>query len=352
MIRVAILGAGIGAEHLAGYRALPDLFEVVVICDLDAARAQSIAGKIPVSTDSDEVIHDPQIDLIDICLPPHLHVPISLKALAANKHVICEKPLATSLADIDQLERAEGASKGTLFPVFQYRFGRAMDQLVALQNAGLLGQPHMASLETHWARDAAYYAVPWRGTWAGECGGAVVGHAIHAHDLLSHLFGGIKTVNARLATRINPIETEDCAALSFTLQNGALATSSVTLGGSDDTTRIRLIYAGLTATSGPRPYAPMDQEWTFQARDPALQSQVDQITQAVLQTRAGFAGMLAQVASAISGAPNSAVRLADARASIELITAIYASSRAEGRAVSCPVPPNHPLYHGWIHTAD
>jgi len=179
MIRVAILGAGIGAEHLAGYRALPDLFEVAVICDLDAVRAQSIAGEIRVSTDSDAVLHDPQIDLIDICLPPHLHVPISLKALAAGKHVICEKPLATSLADIDQLERAEGASKGTLFPVFQYRFGRAMDQLVALQSAGLLGQPHMASLETHWARDAAYYAVPWRGTWAGECGGRLCRAQFH-----------------------------------------------------------------------------------------------------------------------------------------------------------------------------
>jgi len=136
------------------------------------------------------------------------------------------------------------------------------------------------------------------------------------------------------------------------LQNGALATSSVTLGGSDDTTRIRLIYAHLTATSGPRPYAPMDQEWTFQARDPARQSQVDQITQAVPQARAGFAGMLAQVASAISGAPNRVVRLADARASIELITAIYASSRENGAAVACPIAPEHALYQGWLPQGD
>jgi len=352
MIRVAILGAGIGAEHLAGYRALPHLFEVALICDLDLARAQAIAGDLRVSDQTDLVLHDPDIDLIDICLPPHLHVPMSLKALAAGKHVICEKPLATSLAEMDQLERAEGGSKGMLFPVFQYRFGRAMDQLVALQNAGLLGRPHMASLETHWARDAAYYGVPWRGTWQGECGGAVVGHAIHAHDLLSHLFGGIKTVNAQLATRINPIETEDCAALSFTLQNGALATSSVTLGGSDDTTRIRLVYEHLTATSGPRPYAPMDQDWVFQARDMTTQFKVDQVTAAVPQARAGFPGFLAQVGADISGAPSSAVRLADARASIELITAIYASARSNGAAVACPIAPEHALYQGWLPQGD
>ncbi len=348
MIRVAILGAGIGAEHLAGYHALPDLFEVAVICDLDLKRAQDIAGDLPVSDDAEAAIQDPEIGLIDICLPPHLHVPMSLKALAAGKHVICEKPLATSLAEIDLLEEAEAASNGTLFPVFQYRFGRAMDQLDALRDAGLLGQPQMASLETHWARDASYYAVPWRGTWQGECGGAVVGHAIHAHDLLSHLFGGVGSVNARLATRINPIETEDCAALSFTMQSGALATSSVTLGGSDDTTRIRLVFEHLTATSGPRPYAPMDQEWVFQARDMTAQIEVDRVTAGVPQARAGFPGFLAQVAARIGGEPNSAVRLADARASIELITAIYASSRANGAAEACPIGPEHALYAGWM----
>ncbi len=352
MIRVAIIGAGIGAEHLAGYRALPELFDVALVCDLNLARAKGIAQGIRVSDDASAAIEDPAIDLIDICLPPHLHVPMSLTALAAGKHVICEKPLATSLADMDLLERAEGASTGTLFPVFQYRFGRAMDQLQALQAVGLLGQPQMASLETHWSRDAAYYAVPWRGTWRGECGGAVVGHAIHAHDLLSHLFGGIKTVNAQLATRVNPIETEDCAALSFTLQNGALATSSVTLGGSDDTTRIRLIYEHLTVTSGPRPYAPMDQEWRFQARDISTQFEVDQITAAVPQARAGFPGFLAQVAAAIGGQENSAVRLSDARASIELITAIYASARANGAAVACPIAREHALYQGWLPKGD
>ncbi len=348
MIRVAILGAGIGAEHLTGYRALPELFKVVVICDLDLKRAQDIAQGLPVSDDAEAAIADPEIDLIDICLPPHLHVSYSLKALAAGKHVICEKPLATSLAEIDRLERAEQASEGRLFPVFQYRFGRAMDQLSALREAGLLGQPQIASLETHWARDTRYYAVPWRGTWQGECGGAVVGHAIHAHDLLVHVFGGIKTVNAQLATRINPIETEDCAALSFTMQNGALATSSVTLGGSDDTTRIRLVFEHLTATSGPRPYAPMDQDWVFQARDMAMQAQVDRLTAAVPQARAGFAGFLAQVGASLDGKAHIAVRLWDARASIELITAIYASSRANGAAEACPIGRDHALYEGWM----
>jgi predicted dehydrogenase len=57
--------------------------------------------------------------------------------------------------------------------------------------------------------------VPWRGTWAGEAGGAILGHAIHAHDLLCRYFGPVAQVQARLATRVNEIETEDCAAVSM-----------------------------------------------------------------------------------------------------------------------------------------
>lgn len=347
MIRVAILGAGIGAEHLAGYRALPEIFEVAAICDLDLARAQTIAGAIRVTDTAEALLRDADIDLIDICLPPHLHVEMTLAALGHGKHVICEKPLAMSLAEIDVLKQASGTQSRAIFPVFQYRFGRAMDQLLALQQADLLGRPQTASLETHWARGADYYAVPWRGTWAGEQGGAVVGHAIHAHDLLTHLFGPVACVNAQLATRINPIETEDTAAISFRMQNGALACSSVTLGGADDATRIKLIYEHLTATSGPKPYAPMDQDWLFQARNPANQPKVEAVLQTVAAGQAGFAGYLAQVAKAVNGQQNRAVTLDDARRSMEVITAIYASARADGGPVVLPLSADHALYHGW-----
>jgi predicted dehydrogenase len=61
----------------------------------------------------------------------------------------------------------------------------------------------VASLETHWNRGPDYYAVPWRGTWAGEAGGAILGHAIHAHDLLCRYFGPVAQVQAQLATRVN-----------------------------------------------------------------------------------------------------------------------------------------------------
>ena len=256
MIRVAIVGAGIGAEHLLGYRALPDRFRVVAMCDTNKDRATRATGGDPGITliaAIAEVLADTQIDVIDICLPPHLHFPVSVQALTSGKHVICEKPLVRSLDEADRLLAVAATSGKHVFPVFQYRYGHALAQLRALQAAGLTGRPYVASLETHWNRNSAYYDVPWRGTWSGESGGALLGHAIHAHDLLCHVIGPVAKVSALADTRVNDIETEDCAALIFQMASGALATSSVTLGAGDDTTRLRFCFEGVTAESGTAP---------------------------------------------------------------------------------------------------
>jgi len=246
MYKVAIIGAGIGVEHLAGYQANPDRFQVTSICDLDRARGAALAETANAEfTDDFPSVLKSDADIIDICLPPHLHFSFATQALEAGKHVICEKPLVASLKEADALAQTAQETGGLVFPVFQYRFGTGMAQLRALQKADLLGKPFVATLETHWNRDAAYYAIDWRGTWATERGGAILGHAIHIHDLLTAILGPVAKVHAITATRVNPIETEDCAALSITMESGALVTSSVTLGAADDTSRLRLIYEGL-----------------------------------------------------------------------------------------------------------
>ena len=83
----------------------------------------------------------------------------------------------------------------------------------------------VASLETHWNRGKDYYSKPWRGTWEGEQGGAILSHSIHIHDLVNMILGPVSNVFAKLTTRVNNIEVEDCAALSVEMENGALVTS-------------------------------------------------------------------------------------------------------------------------------
>lgn len=351
---IAILGAGIGAEHLDGLRQLTRAYRVAWICDLDQARAEALAATCgaQVTTDMTTVFTDPEVDIVDVCLPPSLHVPVTLQALAAGKHVICEKPIAASLRDVDRIEAAADAVGRQVFPVFQYRYGISTRTLDSLIKGNLLGPLRMATLETHWNRGADYYAVPWRGTVSYEMGGAVLSHAIHIHDLICKIAGPIARVSATTTTAINPIETEDCAAIWMQAKSGALITSSITLGGATDHTRLRLVFEKATIETGTAPYGPAAQTWTYQARIPADQACIDAAIDGEMLKPGphlnGFAGYFATVAAALDGR-HDMVGLADGRRSIELASAIYASASC-GRAVSLPMDPAHSFYDGWATT--
>jgi predicted dehydrogenase len=347
---VAVIGCGIGRLHIAeGYAAHPDKFRVLAICDLDPARLASIGDEfgIPLRfTDYAEVLAHPDIDIVDICTPPGLHVPQSIAALDAGKQVICEKPLAGSLADVDRLIAADAAAKTKVMPIFQYRWGEGFDKARAIVAAGLAGKPYVATVETHWLRGDDYFAVPWRGKWATELGVTLMTHAIHIHDLLCGLMGPVTSVYARLATRVNPIEVEDCVAASLEMETGALASISCTLGSVKQISRMRLCFENVTFESGTEPYSPGDDPWTIMPANDAIAAEIDALLAARVPVQRRFAGQLgAYHAALLSGAPLP-VTLQDARRSIELATALYTSGQT-GAPVALPIGPDHSRYHGW-----
>ena len=346
---VCIVGAGIGAQHCAGYAALPHLYSLHSVCDLDAARGRPLADKYGAvfMQDLDRVLTDPAIDIIDVCLPPHLHFATCMAALDAGKKVICEKPLVASLAEADALADKVEATGGILSPVFQYRYGLGAAQLQALIDAGLAGRCYAGTLETHWDRPASYYEVDWRGTWQGERGGAILGHAIHIHDLLSAFLGPVSRVHAETATRVNDIEVEDCAALALTMGCGALITSSVTLGAAGNISRMRLMFEGFTVESDTAPYSPAEAAWHFTAREPTTQSSIDQVLSTVGPQRSGYEGMFEAFADALAGKGGREVTCADGRRSLEFVTAVYASAQT-GMPQTLPLDRSHPLYESWI----
>ncbi|NBB48018.1 Gfo/Idh/MocA family oxidoreductase [Rhizobium sp. CRIBSB] len=349
-IRVAVLGAGIGRSHISGYAELPDHYEVVYVCDLDPVKASAGAGLAqgarPVTAVT-EVFADPSIDLVDICLPPHLHAPMTIAALDAGKHVVCEKPIAGSMADVARIAAAASRAGRQVFPVFQYRYGAGYRAAHALREKGMLGKPYVMALETHWQRGPDYYAERWRGSWKGELGGAIVSHAIHAHNLVTLLGGDIRSVAAFLDTRVNPIETEDCAAISMKTIEGALVTSSITLGAAGSKSRFRACFEHVTITSGTEPYHVGAGPWVFQAIEPARQAEFDAVLASVPDVADRFAGQFADIFHRLSGAPDLYLPTFDeAMHSIELITAIY-DSAINARIVQLPLPADHPFEDGW-----
>ena len=351
--QVAIIGTNIGAKHYEDFQKVSDKFNVHTICGLTVEPIEKILpanSDTKISLDFEEVLKIKEIDIIDICLPPHLHFSACKKSLEAGKHVICEKPLVSSLEEIDKLKEISNETSKIIFPVFQYRYGAGFSKLKALIKSGLTGKPLVASLDTHWNRGKEYYSKAWRGTWKGEQGGAILSHSIHIHDLMCMILGPVSNVYAKLNTRVNDIEVEDCAALSIEMKNGTLVTSSITLGAANDTTRLKFCFERLTiqsAASPDKPYNPAEDEWKFLPRAPLTQKQIDEILLKVKKPKKWYAGMFEEIANKLDGIASDEVTLQDARRSLEFVTAVYNSSRLN-KNINLPIDKDDPLYNSWL----
>jgi predicted dehydrogenase len=348
-LRVGVVGAGVGVNHIEAYRELGGLFSVEVLCDIDVARAKKVASEfdIPiVLTDLDALLRL-DLDIVDICTPSALHFSQARKALLAGHHVVVEKPFASSLAEADTLAELEQQSGKRVSPIFQYRFANGIAQLLHLRSKGLVGKTYAATVETHWRRLPPYYANPWRGRWATELGGGLTTHAIHNHDILTYILGPVASVYAKTSTRVNPIETEDCAAAVLEMFDGSFATLSVTLGAEEDMSRLRFCFEGLTAESNHSPYNPGTAPWRFVAADPERQKAVDAAVAEVPLGPERNAGQFVRLHKALTEGGTLPVSISDARPSLELLTAAYHSARS-GEAVQLPLGKDHPLYAGWV----
>jgi predicted dehydrogenase len=351
-LKVGVVGSGIGASHIEGYGELPDLYEVAALCDIDAERGQAVAAKfaVPATVDRLERLLERDLDVVDVCTPSGLHQAQAIDSLEAGFHVVVEKPVARSLAEVDAIAAAEAASGRRVCPIFQYRFGHGIQKLRHLMALGLAGRPSVATAETHWYRGEAYYgAAAWRGTFDGELGGCLTTHAIHIHDMLCEILGPIASVHARTSNRLNGNETEDMAVLSLAFESGAFATSSVTLRSRQEMSRLRFCFDDLVAESGLSPYNPGHDPWTFPHDDPAATGRIEHALESFVPLPERFTGQFYRMHAALAEGGELPVTLADARRSIELLTAAYYSALMN-ETVPLPIQPGHPFYAGWLET--
>ena len=357
-IRVAVVGLGVGRSHLEGYAKISDRFEVVAVCDLDEAKGKAVAAEFGVPRSTTllaDLLAGDDVDIYDLCTPPHTHCTLIEQVLAAGFHVICEKPLVGSLAEADRVEAAQKTAhqhgKGTLFPIFQYRFGHGLQKLKHLQSKGFAHTPFLTTIETSWRRDSDYYDIQWRGKWATEMGGCCLTQALHAHDMLSYVNGPVKTVFAHLATRVNPIEVEDCAAISIGMENGSVATLAVTLGAAEELSRLRFMFSDLTVESrSTHPYRPGNDPWHFKGKTHAIDAAMTAALADFVPAWESFEGEFALIHDTLTQGAGTPVSLHDARQSLELITAIYYSAET-GTPVSLPIARDHPRYASWAPAA-
>ncbi|MEJ7584356.1 MAG: Gfo/Idh/MocA family oxidoreductase [Acidimicrobiales bacterium] len=348
-VRVAVVGLGIGRMHVLAYKQLRSRFQVVAVCDVDGARATEVAGwlrGVRAVTDPAEIFAADDIDVIDLCTPPDQHRGQVEAGLRAEKDVICEKPLVASLREVDELAAIEQETGRRVMPILQYRFGHGIQKLRRLVELGITGRPYVANVELAWWRDDAYYAVPWRGRWATELGGVLLSHALHALDMTTFILGPPSAVWARTATLVNDIEVEDSAAAVLRFADGGLATLSATLGSVAEISRHRFTFERLSAESNTAAYANGADPWVITPIDAETVLAVDDAVSQIPARGEDYVGQLERYADARANGTDPPVTLADARAVLELVTALYLSSR-EDREVPLPLTAADPAYRGW-----
>lgn len=198
-----------------------------------AERYQEIARSEPRHhADWEALVADPAVDAVIVTTPPFLHHPITVAALRAGKHVLCEKPLAVSLREADQMVEAARTAGRVLSTVSQGRFAEEQRRMHALVHSGALGRVFFGKADGQWYRPHSYYELWWRGTWAREGGGAATGQGIHILDQALWILGKQPAqVIGKIGTFVHPVpraraETsvpiEDTALAIVTFEDGSI----------------------------------------------------------------------------------------------------------------------------------
>lgn len=229
-MRFGLIGTGLAGPLFGGaFQAHPAGAELVAVAARRAESAKAGAERWGARWSTDDwrkLIESDEIDAVCIATPTGSHAEIAVAAANAGKHVLTEKPMATTLDDADRMIAAAARNKVTLGVIFMYRF---MDSARLLREAvtdGHLGRPLLAECFGRFWRDQAYYdSGPWRGTWAGEGGGALMTQTSHTLDLLLWVLGDVEEVSAYwTVTPLHEIETEDLVVAILRFRNGAVAT--------------------------------------------------------------------------------------------------------------------------------
>jgi UDP-N-acetyl-2-amino-2-deoxyglucuronate dehydrogenase len=220
-MKFGIIGTGtIGRFHAAAIRAM-DGGTLHSVYNHRAGNAADYG--VTFHTDLAEFLANPELEIVTIATPSGAHFEAALAALAAGKHVVCEKPLEITTARIDKLIAAAAANGRTLAAILNRRFNPAMTAFKSACDAGRLGKIVSASCYVKWFRDQAYYdSAEWRGTWRLDGGGALMNQSIHSIDALLYLAGPVKSVQANTACLAHErIEVEDMAVAILEFESGA-----------------------------------------------------------------------------------------------------------------------------------
>ncbi len=274
---------GIGKVHAHAYRSIAAYYPGVLpevrmagVCtqsEASAARAVREGGFARGYSRIDRLLADPEVTVVDCSLPNHLHKEVILSALAARKHVYCEKPLCLAAAEAREIQSAAKTSSLKIGMTFNYRFVPAIVRAKQLIEEGAIGDLynfHFVYLHTGYQDQSR--PLSWRMQRGLSGGGALADLGSHIIDLARYLLGELSTVFATQKTFITerprssgapdkgPVDVDDAMWLQARLASGAIGTMEVSrfATGSLDDLRFRI-----EGTKGALKFDLMDANWLY-----------------------------------------------------------------------------------------
>lgn len=266
---VGIIGFGfIGKVHAYAYRNLALFYdpvpleaEITHVCTSrpeTAEKGRTLIGATHAVTDYREITENPEIDIVHVCTPNHLHKDAVLSAMAHGKHVYCDKPLTATRDQAEEIARAAAGYRGVSQMTFHLRFFPAIMRARQLVEGGFLGEVlefRAAFLHAGSARPEA--PLKWKLTKAAG-GGVIADLASHAFDMIHHLLGNFHAVSSltKIAYAKRPslddpsvlldVDAEDSVLMLAKMRSGAVGTIEATklASGSEDELRIEIHGSG------------------------------------------------------------------------------------------------------------
>lgn len=225
---IAIIGLGyVSPRHLEAILGSPRA-TLTAVCDTSPEQARAIGERyrVPWFTDPNDIFEVP-FDLASVCTPSGTHKDIALTALRHSRHVLIEKPLALTSADVVEVMSAATDAGLLVTTVFHNRFNEAVLATRAPLLEGHFGEIRYASAVARWYRDQSYYQGTWRGTALLD-GGVLLNQGIHYIDVLLHTIDSQPiSVYCKTACLAHDIETDDFGLVVIEFENGSVGTVEV-----------------------------------------------------------------------------------------------------------------------------
>ncbi len=247
-VKAGLIGCGdVSLRYAEALRDI-DAAELVIVMDTQKQVAENLGGEFGVACtdDLDDVLSDREIDMVIVAVPHYLHAPITIRAARAGKHVMCEKPIATTVADgekmISECKKA-GVKLGVNYALRYHPASVKAGELLEKEAIGKIFNISMVLFgfkeETYWSRGYSGRSVTdWRGNRSQSGGGVLMMNFSHYIDLICCLTGlEVIRVAAEYGTYGSPdgVEVEDTLNATLKFSNGAVGginASTVAHGGS------------------------------------------------------------------------------------------------------------------------